>query len=288
MKKNIPSFLMGIIATVLVFSLSIPVLAAAGLTITVNTDMKVQVNNQVFQPKDVNGNDVMVFEYQGTTYAPLRAIAEAYGLKVGYDPEKRMATVGESDDYESIPLEPNAVKDVRINLLKVKDKVYLLNEEPYAGINYTIIKNKDETLLFTYDICVNTHNPDWSYLSSWEFNSLFRFALLEEFEIKETENPYVDGLICIKKPTSTIDEIFTVGVEEKKYTSPSEYYIPMWIEKDGKRLYSHDVKVNGLHEINGIRYFGDKICINDVFEYYNINKTINIGLYHESYYIEVY
>ena len=51
------------------------------------------MNGEEFRPKDANGNDVMTFTYNGTTYAPLRALAEAYGLEVGYDSERKMATV---------------------------------------------------------------------------------------------------------------------------------------------------------------------------------------------------
>ena len=34
-----------------------------------------------------------VFTYNGTTYAPLRALAEAYGLEVGYDSQRNIAMV---------------------------------------------------------------------------------------------------------------------------------------------------------------------------------------------------
>ena len=37
-----------------------------------------------------------MFTYDGTTYAPLRALAEAYGLEVGYDAANRIATVNGS------------------------------------------------------------------------------------------------------------------------------------------------------------------------------------------------
>ena len=87
------SFLTGFVAAILIFALAIPVLAATGLTITVNTDMKIMVDNKVFKPKNAGGEDVMTFEYDGTTYVPLRALAEAYGLEVGYNQEQRMATV---------------------------------------------------------------------------------------------------------------------------------------------------------------------------------------------------
>ena len=55
--------------------------------------IRIEVNGEVFQPRDVTGKIVPVFAYQGTTYAPLRALAEAYGLRVGYDRERNLATV---------------------------------------------------------------------------------------------------------------------------------------------------------------------------------------------------
>lgn len=93
MKGRIFSFLSGAIVTLLLVGLPVTALAASGaLTIEVSP-IKVMVNGEVFQPKDAAGNNVMVFVHQGTTYAPLRALAEAYGLEVGYDAENNIATV---------------------------------------------------------------------------------------------------------------------------------------------------------------------------------------------------
>lgn len=55
--------------------------------------IQVLVNGEVFKPKDVNGKEVPTFTVDGTTYAPVRALAEAYGLEVSYDAEKNMASV---------------------------------------------------------------------------------------------------------------------------------------------------------------------------------------------------
>lgn len=95
MKGKITSFLAGVLCVVLLAGASVTALAADGsLTLNVNP-IKVLVNGEVFEPKDAGGNDVMVFTYNGTTYAPLRALAEAYGLEVGYDAEKNIATVSD-------------------------------------------------------------------------------------------------------------------------------------------------------------------------------------------------
>lgn len=93
---------------------------AAGnmISISVDPSVKILVNGSEFKPKDANGNDVMTFIYNGTTYAPLRALAEAYGLEVGYDAARNMATVSEPgstvyDNYytPSTPVQQEPVFD---------------------------------------------------------------------------------------------------------------------------------------------------------------------------------
>ena len=87
MKKNVLSFVSGMIAMLLLASLPVTALAASGAIRIEVSPISVLVDGEVFQPKDAKGNDVMVFTCNGTTYAPLRALAEAYGLEVGYDGE---------------------------------------------------------------------------------------------------------------------------------------------------------------------------------------------------------
>ena len=96
MKRKTTYFLAGVLVVVLLLAKSVSALASDGsLTITIHP-IRIMVNGEVFQPKDVNGQDVMVFSVNGTTYAPLRALAEAYGLEVGYDSATNTATVNKS------------------------------------------------------------------------------------------------------------------------------------------------------------------------------------------------
>ena len=91
--KRITYFLSGALAALLISSATVSAFAAGGL-ITINIQpAQVMVNGAVFQPKDAQGHDALVFTYNGTTYAPVRALAEAYGLTVGYDAARNMATV---------------------------------------------------------------------------------------------------------------------------------------------------------------------------------------------------
>ena len=86
----------------MLIALPVTALAANGWNITVYP-IKILVDGEVFQPKDANGNDVMVFTHNSTTYAPLRALAEAYGLEVGYDGEENIATVNKTPTKGQAP-----------------------------------------------------------------------------------------------------------------------------------------------------------------------------------------
>ena len=93
MKKRFLSFAAGALTALLISATTVTALAASGAIRIEVSPISVLVDGEVFQPKDAKGNDVMVFTYNGTTYAPLRALAEAYGLEVGYDGERNIATV---------------------------------------------------------------------------------------------------------------------------------------------------------------------------------------------------
>lgn len=93
MKGKFTSFIAGVLSAVLIGSATIPALAASNAFNLTAYPIRVLINGEEFKPKDVKGNDALVFTYNGTTYAPLRALAEAYGLEVGYDGKQHLATV---------------------------------------------------------------------------------------------------------------------------------------------------------------------------------------------------
>lgn len=121
MKRKTTYFLAGVLVVALLLAMSVSALASDGsFTITIHP-IRIMVNGEVFQPKDVNGNDVMVFTVNGTTYAPLRALAEAYGLEVGYDAAANTATVNSSSP-NAVPAVPAASKDDFYSMWTVEEK----------------------------------------------------------------------------------------------------------------------------------------------------------------------
>lgn len=142
-------------------------LALTERTVLSVSTINIEVNGEVFQPKDANGTPVSVFVYAGTTYAPLRALAEAYGLTVGYDNEKKLATVDFVEttmatnydpiiDYYDIPFELGhprynvdeiqqmirddlTLDEVAAKLSTLADAIQYLHQKGYGAANGDLI-----------------------------------------------------------------------------------------------------------------------------------------------------
>ena len=102
--KRVQGFVAGLLTAAAIMAYGVTAFAAGnGWNITVYP-IKVLVNGEVLQPTDASGNPMEVFTYNGTTYAPLRALAEAYGLEVGYDGERHIATVSKQPAQTQAPI----------------------------------------------------------------------------------------------------------------------------------------------------------------------------------------
>lgn len=65
--------------------------------INVEYGISVSINGQPFTPKDINGKVVEPFVYNGTTYAPIRAITDAMGATIGYDEKSNSVTINSNN-----------------------------------------------------------------------------------------------------------------------------------------------------------------------------------------------
>ena len=145
----------GVGFTVLLFlmCLCMTAFASSKRTIDVEDGIGISINGATFIPRDAAGNQVSVFIYNGTTYAPVRAIGEAMGLDVKFDSANRMvqlttqdrllAQSGASGSYISadrakeIALADAGLKEGNAVFLKVKlerdDGRYQYDVEFYSG-----------------------------------------------------------------------------------------------------------------------------------------------------------
>jgi len=84
----------------LMFSVALNVSAASNLieiTAYFNKSIKMVLHGKPFEPKEAGGTNILPITYKGTTYLPMRAIAEAVGLKVTWDGKTQTAYLGTTE-----------------------------------------------------------------------------------------------------------------------------------------------------------------------------------------------
>ena len=119
----------GLILTVVMMGLSVSALAATvSRTIQVEEGVKISLNGATFIPRDVNGNEVSVFLYNGTTYVPLRAVSEAI------EGENLNAIVG------TLPAGDQGDSDrFREAILRLLHNAYQITEEDFVSAELELV-----------------------------------------------------------------------------------------------------------------------------------------------------
>lgn len=85
MRKQIQGYITGVLTTAL-FVGGVAYAKSGQENITANYDnYKVYIDNTLADLKDANGTTVEPFVYNGTTYLPVRGVAQAMGAQVTYD-----------------------------------------------------------------------------------------------------------------------------------------------------------------------------------------------------------
>ena len=198
MKRRFPSFLSGFLSCALLLGVGVSALAISGrMTIEVDP-INIQVNGETFVPKDVNGDEVPVFAYHGTTYAPLRALAEAYGLTVGYDAATNQATV---TDPEAKPVETPTEGDDYSNW------------SPEAEAAYQEFKDMWET-----EFTQNGYT--FLNLKSGKVEDIH--AMIDKYSLEEVTE------FCSRLDMETFDQMPVMYVSYRTYTNGE--WIGLWID----------------------------------------------------------
>jgi len=86
MGKQWRGFFVGFLSAILVFCLGTPAFASTVRQLEASySGIRIILDGVEVTPEDVNGNPVEPFAVKGTTYLPVRAVAEALGLGVSWD-----------------------------------------------------------------------------------------------------------------------------------------------------------------------------------------------------------
>lgn len=117
------------LAVVMLFAFTAGVVAAPAvqqITATLATDFKFTLNGNAWTPQNEDGSDMYPLVYEGRTYLPARAIANALGVKVGWDADTRTVILGEAAVAPAPKEEPKKEEPVKEEPVKEEPK----KEEP--------------------------------------------------------------------------------------------------------------------------------------------------------------
>lgn len=106
-KREWKGFALGLITASIVFSLGTSALAARVQQLNANyNDIKIMLDGTVVTPKDAAGNVVEPFIVDGTTYLPIRAVANALGLGVGWNGNTNTVLLTSDGSTPTVPEAP--------------------------------------------------------------------------------------------------------------------------------------------------------------------------------------
>lgn len=154
MKKELKGFVVGVVLASLVVS-AIPTMAerVSKSAELVYNNIKVVIDGKQADLKDAQGNSVEPFIVEGTTYLPVRAVANALNKAVSWDGATQTVYLGKNEEIE-------------------QPSVWLKDLETFTGSMYT--QTVDEIEFggsdYNYKLTDNTGNVYKSYMSTQSEN----------------------------------------------------------------------------------------------------------------------
>ncbi len=105
-KKNV-SVIAGLLVGATLAGTSLLAVNTTTLNNVISEGIKIVIDGQKLVPTDANGNTVEPFVYNGTTYLPVRAVANAFGKAVYWDGPEFTVYLGDMDgklEYPTVEL----------------------------------------------------------------------------------------------------------------------------------------------------------------------------------------
>ena len=169
-----------VFATLLLIAVSATAVAQTvnrDVTATMRYDMNVRLDGELLTLRDANGNVIQPMSFDGTTYLPLRAIAEILGIDVDWDADTQTALLYSRRERQ-LWLADNAQIETQANVAHNRASIVrgAANMPQQAGheFNSAVVKNMS-TLAATGTIQIN------NIFTSLSFESVF-------FETERTNN----------------------------------------------------------------------------------------------------
>lgn len=150
-------FILGLCACLIIGG-SIGTAASQFFTIEVSP-VNVKTNGEEFKPLAADGEPLQLFAYEGVTYVPLRALAELYGLQVGYDAASNSALVSSAEYKEIADAELSIRQELPLHSFGVMEPCrihYIDAATLLLCYYYSIPGAAPESLLVRYDLTNGT------------------------------------------------------------------------------------------------------------------------------------
>lgn len=165
MRKQWKGFVCGILVSVMVLGFGVPALATTVKQLNASySGIKITLDGEFITPKNANGTIVEPFTVNGTTYLPVRAIANALGLEVEWDGETKtvilespdlikQGTVVYDDQYVTISFDK--IQEADQNWLCESEAVFIVENKTdfeltfqsealsFNGISYEVLVGSD-------------------------------------------------------------------------------------------------------------------------------------------------
>lgn len=239
---------------------------------TLRPDILVKLNNEVLDLKDVNGDVITPIIINGSTYLPIRAIANLTGLQVDWD--KNTQTIYLEGNRTLDNQEKIGVRGVVKNLVKGKDGVTFLVEGVLEG----------DTM---FDIAVVTVNMESTVKKDGiDITKDFGYSEIKDGDLVEV---VFTGPISKSLPPQAVAKSINIissntadcPVSDARVKAPDIVGEIKEVKEDGKLILvdSKDTTVNGLVwvTIEDDTNFFENISENIAIGYRNVSRDFKVG-----------
>lgn len=267
MKKKVFAFFLTI--TILV-SFTIGVYANDAINYVqaaINSNVSLKFNDKKITPVNVDGNEVPILMYEGSSYLPVRSIASIAGLNVGWDGETSTILLS-NEEKEVITAEATSILDLKLNddvKLNTYNDIKMYYWDSHSLLNDAdLLTRSDGTIMGpglligddrTYDSDILTFNADG--------RSMFNATTI----ILNKKYSKVTGYVKIKnldkEYMSEKGQLFIVGIDADM-TLKNVVLDTVDLGVEGEFVY-FEANVNGMEKVAISRSVENAYYVDDQF-----------------------
>lgn len=288
------------------YGLLLESLEAASLTskkvaATVRPDIKIVINGEAFTAKDANGNVIYPVIINGSTYLPVRSVAQAVGLNIGWDGSVRTVIMAKNPTDNLLQNVSNKFADAgSVDEIEDNDEFYSAQEIALVGsVNGKINDDQSGTsdkkdyykidvpyegrITVTAEGASETGNLDLKLSGYNDNNSLIAYDYAEESTSRTVQAYVKAGSYIIQ-----VSGAKAIGT----YTLTTSYECPT-TQGENNDSFSTATVIDLQSEVDGIIVSRDTTNAQDYDDFYRIvvfdvgtiqikvtsDRTVNAGVY---------